>query len=85
MVAPLKPVKARDDQILVDRLYTVQQAAEILGFKTGKWVYDQIHAGNIEYVDLNASGQKEKYRIKASTINQLTEMYTFNRQGVRGL
>lgn len=63
-----------------ERLYTIPQAAELFGLGSGKWFYEQIKAGTLEYVDLNTGGKREKIRLKASTLNKLAERFTYNKQ-----
>lgn len=67
-----------------ERLYTIPQAAELFGLGSGKWFYDQIRAGRLEYVDLNTGGKREKIRLRASTLNRLTDQHTYNRQTLEG-
>lgn len=62
-----------------ERLYTVQEAANRLALSSGRWLYKQIKEGNLEYVDLNPGGEREKIRIRATTLNHLVETFTRNK------
>lgn len=63
-----------------ERLYTIKEAAHLFGLSTGAWFYDQIQAGDLEYVDLNPSGARPKIRLRASTLNKLADRFTYNKQ-----
>ena len=67
----------RDDVVLVDRLYKLEEAAELLGYDSANYLRAKIAAGEIPYVDLNPNGNRPVYRLRASQINQLVESMTF--------
>lgn len=70
-----QPVQ-RDDQILVDRLYKLDDAAEFFAFKSASWLRKRIEDGTLAYVDLNPEGRPD-YRVRASAINDLIERYSY--------
>lgn len=72
--------ETRNDIIQVDRLYTLKEAAQLIGLASTDWLYQHIHQGTIPYVDLNPNGTRPKYRLRASTINQLIQNLTINAQ-----
>lgn len=43
----LKPIEQRDDQILVDRLYTIDEASTFLGYGSGSWLRKRIKEGSV--------------------------------------
>lgn len=77
MEQPLPQIEPRDDVILVDRLYKLEDAAELLGYDSANYLRARIAAGDIAYVDLNPGGSRPVLRLRASQINQLVESMTF--------
>lgn len=73
----LEPVEQRDDQILVDRLYTIDEASAFLGYGSGSWLRKRIKEGTVPYVDLNPNGQRPDIRIRASHLNHIIDTYTY--------
>lgn len=78
MARKLNTVENRDDVVLVDRLYRLEDAAELLGYDSANYLRARIAAGDIAYVDLNPGGTRPVYRLRASQINQLVESLTFD-------
>lgn len=60
----------------VDVLYTLEQAADLLHYKTPAPIYQLIKDGTIEYVDLGTSTSRRKWRIRHSTIDRLIKEHT---------
>lgn len=77
MTTALPKLENRDDVVLVDRLYKLEDAAELLGYESANYLREMIHAGKAEYVDLNSNGSRPVYRMRASQINRLIESMTF--------
>lgn len=77
MSKTLSALEPRDDVVLVDRLYKLEDAAELLGYESDYTLRQLIKSGQIEYVDLNPNGIKPAYRLRASQINRLIESMTF--------
>lgn len=77
MPHPLPQLENRDDVVLVDRLYKLEEAAELLGYESANYLRSRISAGDIAYVDLNPGGSRPVLRLRASQINQLIESMTF--------
>lgn len=69
-------ITQREDVVLVDQLYTTEQAASFFGFKTKDWVEDRIKDGTLPYVDLNPYGSRPNRRVAASAINALINQLT---------
>lgn len=68
-------------QTQAERLYTIKEAAQLFGLSTGTWFYEHIKTGDLEYVDLNPGGARPKIRIRATTLNNLIDQFTVNKQG----
>lgn len=62
----------------VDALYTLEAAAQQLGYKSPDFLYQLIHEGEIEYVDLGATTSRRKWRIRQSTLTRLIEERTYS-------
>lgn len=62
----------------VDTLYTLEDAAQQLGYKSPDLLYQLIHEGEIEYVDLGATTSRRKWRIRQSTLTRLIEERTYS-------
>lgn len=77
MTTALPKLENRDDVVLVDRLYKLEDAAELLGYESANYLREMIHAGKAEYVDLNPNGTRPVYRMRASQINRLIDSMTF--------
>lgn len=71
-------ITPREDVILVDTLYTLDEAAQLLGLESDHWVRLRIKDGSLAYVDLNPNGVRPKYRVRASHLNQLIESLTLD-------
>lgn len=69
-------VVPRDDQVLVDRLYRLEDAAEFFGFESATWLRKRIKDGSLDYVDMNPNGSRPDYRVSASAMNALIERMT---------
>lgn len=78
MKAKLPQPETRDDVVLVDRLYKLEEAAELLGYDSASYLRTMIKAGQISYVDLNPNGVRPVYRLRASQINQLIDSMSFS-------
>lgn len=74
--APPAPTQ-REDIVLVDQLYTLDDAAAFFGFSSRTWLQKQIDAGLLEYVDLNPGGKRPDKRVRASSLNKLIQSLTF--------
>lgn len=71
----LKPVEDIPDTIQVDRLYTIDRAAELLDAGSRYILDERIKNGSIDVVNLD-TGTRKKLRLRASTINQLIDELT---------
>ncbi|MFW0112715.1 hypothetical protein [Rothia sp. CCM 9416] len=77
MSKTISSLEPRDDVVLVDRLYKLEDAAELLGYESANYLREMIHAGKAEYVDLNPNGNRPVFRMRASQINRLIDSMTF--------